>query len=72
MKNILSAALVAVLLTTSVEAGAQKYKNGLVDKSVAVVGNELITLSNIEQEVQMMRAQGMSSDQGCAARCSSP
>ncbi|MBR1869483.1 MAG: peptidylprolyl isomerase [Bacteroidales bacterium] len=67
MKNILSAALVAVLLTTSVEAGAQKYKNGLVDKSVAVVGNELITLSNIEQEVQMMRAQGMSSDQG--VRC---
>ena len=67
MKNILTAALVAVLLTAGVDAGAQKYKKGLVDKSVAVVGNELITLSNIEQEVQMMRAQGMSSDPG--VRC---
>lgn len=50
------------------QAGAQKYQNGLIDKSVAVVGNELITLSMIEQEVQMMRAQGMNMDK--SVRCS--
>ena len=40
---------------------AQKYQ-GIIDKSVAVVGNEMVTVSQIEQEVQMMRAQGLSSD----------
>ena len=43
-----------------VPAGAQKYRT--IDKSVAVVGNELITVSDIENEIQMMRAQGQSSD----------
>lgn len=54
------ACLAAALVTLT--ASAQKYPGGLVDKSVAVVGNELITLSDLEQEVQMMKAQGMSSD----------
>lgn len=44
-------------------ASAQKYSNGLVDKSIAIVGNEVITISDIEQEVQTMRASGMASDQ---------
>jgi len=48
-------------------ASAQKYQNGLIDKSAAVVGNELITVSDIESEVQMMRAQGFQSDRN--ARC---
>ncbi len=43
-----------------VPAGAQRYRT--IDKSVAVVGNELITVSDIENEIQMMRAQGQSSD----------
>ena len=43
-----------------VPAGAQRYRT--TDKSVAVVGNELITVSDIENEIQMMRAQGQSSD----------
>ncbi|MCD8208389.1 MAG: peptidylprolyl isomerase [Bacteroidales bacterium] len=47
----------------TVLASAQRYSDGLIDKSVAVVGNELIMLSDIENEVMMMRAQGMSSDQ---------
>ena len=47
-------------------AQAQKYQ-GVVDKSVATVGGELITLSDIEQEVQMMRARGYSSDRN--VRC---
>ena len=55
------AVTVLVLLALCATAGAQKYK-GIVDKSVAVVGAELITLSEIEQEVQMMSARGFSSD----------
>ena len=43
-----------------VPAGAQRYRT--IDKSVAVVGNELITVSDIENDIQMMRAQGQSSD----------
>ena len=55
--------LAAVLFTgLSLVASAQKYGK-VVDKTVAVVGNEVIMVSDIEQEVQMMRAQGMSSDQ---------
>ena len=51
----------AVLLTVGFSASAQKY-NRVVDKTVAVIGNELITLSDVESEVYMMRAQGMGSD----------
>lgn len=36
---------------------AQRY-DGLIDKSVAVVGNEIIQLSTLEAEVQMMVANG--------------
>ena len=50
----------ALLLTTGLSA--QKYKGGLVDKTVAVVGNEVILVSDIESEVQQMQAQGRSSD----------
>ena len=48
-----------------IPAGAQRYK--AIDKSIAVVGNELITVSDLENEIQMMRAQGQSSDR--ATRC---
>ena len=61
MKAFVKSAAVLLLLVTSAAASAQKY-NGIVDKSVAVVGNELITLSDLEQEVQMMNARGFSSD----------
>ena len=49
------------LLGSCLSASAQKYQN-IIDKSVAVVGGELITLSEIEQEVQMMSARGYASD----------
>ena len=62
MKKILT---LAALLVCTV-AGAQRY-NGIVDKTIAVVGNEPITISDLENEVQMMRAQGMGSDQN--TRC---
>ncbi len=43
-----------------IPAGAQRYKT--IDKNVAIVGNELITVSDLENEIQMMHAQGQSSD----------
>ena len=58
MKNIL---LTAVALLSCIGLNAQKYK-GIVDKTVAVVGGETILLSDIEAEVQQMRAGGASSD----------
>ena len=61
--------LVAVVtfVMTAVGASAQKYQGGLVDKTVAVVGNEMIMLSQLEEEVQMMKAYGMLSDK--TGRC---
>ncbi len=41
---------------------AQTYKGGLIDKTIALVGNEVITISQLESEVQMMMAQGMVSN----------
>ena len=67
MKNIAKALLALVILAVPATVSAQKYSNGLVDKSVAVIGNELITLSDVEKEVQMMKAQGLSVDRN--ARC---
>lgn len=63
-RTILSAVL---LLALPIAASAQKYPDGIIDKSIAVVGNEMIRISNIEEEVQMRRTQGMSSDAN--ARC---
>ena len=56
-KIIVWAALLAVCLPLN----AQKYK-GVVDKSIAVVGGETILLSDVEAEVQQLRAGGSSSD----------
>lgn len=59
-------AIIAFMMLT-VSASAQKYPDGIVDKSIAVVGNEMIMISDLEEEVQMMRAQGIMSDKN--ARC---
>ena len=50
------------MLAISVSATAQRYQEGLVDKTVAVIGNEAITIADLEAEVQVMRAQGSASD----------
>ena len=50
------------LLFACLPLSAQKYKNGVVDKTVAVVGGETILISDVEAEVQQMRAGGSSSD----------
>ncbi len=62
MKRFKAIIFCAFFVGMSVLASAQRYSDGLIDKSVAVVGNELIMLSDIENEVMMMRAQGLSSD----------
>jgi len=59
--------LAALVLGLSVPAVAQKYSDGLIDKTIAVVGNEMISISQLEQEVQAMRAQGLASDRN--VRC---
>ena len=64
-KTILVAVVAFVM--TAAGASAQKYQGGLVDKTVAVVGNEMILLSQLEEEVQMMKAYGMLSDK--TGRC---
>ena len=54
------------LLGVCTAASAQKYGR-VVDKTIAVVGNEMIKISDLEQEVQLARSQGGSSD--ASARC---
>ena len=61
MKHLSRMIAVAALAALTTLASAQKSQ-GVIDKSVAVIGNELITLSDIENEVQMMMTQGRGSD----------
>lgn len=62
MKNILKLASALTLIVLPMSGWAQKYENGLIDKTIAVVGNEMISLSELEQEILYMRMQGMYSD----------
>lgn len=62
MKNIFKLAAIAATLMLPISGFAQKYGNGLIDKTIAVVGNEMISLSELEQEILYMRMQGMYSD----------
>ena len=55
--------MIAGALLSSLVMNAQKYQNGLVDKTVAVLGGEVILISDIENEVQQMRAGGQNVDQ---------
>ncbi len=41
---------------------AQRYEGGLIDKTIALIGNDMIQLSALEAEVQMMMLQGVTSD----------
>lgn len=61
-RNILKLTAVAAALCLSLTGNAQKYENGLIDKTIAVVGNEMISLAELEQEILYMRMQGMYSD----------
>lgn len=61
MKIKVVLAVAAVLVTAAWSLWAQKY-DGLIDKTVALVGNSMIQLSQVEGEVQMMQFQGYVSD----------
>lgn len=63
MKKIFSIALI-ICLAASVSA--QTYPSGLVDKVAAVIGNELITISDMENELFMSKAQGSGDEDRCA------
>ena len=56
------ALLLCLLAGINISLYAQRYGEGLIDKTIATVGNEFILLSQLESEVQMMMAQGMASD----------
>lgn len=58
-------AVTALILALS-PAAAQQYE-GVIDRSVALVGNDIVMLSEIEAEAQMMRARGLTVDK--TARC---
>ena len=61
MNKRLRFAASGLLLCLCTAVSAQKYQ-GVVDKTVAVVGGEMISLSDVEAQVQAMRVQGYSSD----------
>lgn len=52
---------VAAAACLGMAAQAQKY-DGVIDKTVAIVGNEVIKISDIENEIQVLRSQGQASD----------
>lgn len=58
----IAVALFIALISGSPGLHAQKYDNGLIDKTVALIGNDMIMLSTLETEVQMMMLQGVTSD----------
>ncbi len=60
------AAAAVAFVAMAVSASAQKYQNGLIDKTVAVVGNEVIMLSDLEKD---MKAQSTGYMSGKTGRC---
>ena len=68
MRHILKGLAVCLFAAASLNASAQKYQGGIVDKTIAVIGNEVIMVSDIEAEAQMRQYNyGMQSDR--KARC---
>ena len=61
MRHIIKGVAVLLFAAVSVSASAQKYQGGVVDKTVAVVGNEVIMISDLESEVRM-QSYGIQSD----------
>ena len=60
MKRVLT---IAGALLSCLVMNAQKYQNGLVDKTVAVLGGEVILVSDIENEAARTWTSG------CVASC---
>lgn len=66
-KQLISFFAAALLLLPSSFVFAQRYENGLIDKTIALIGNEMIMLSQLESEIKMMEAQGIAADRN--TRC---
>ncbi len=66
MRQLYTVLAVLVLSVAPASLSAQKY-NGVIDKTVAVIGDDVIMLSDIENEVQVARSQGMPMDRN--SRC---
>ena len=62
ISRIRKVAAALLLAAMSFNASAQKYSDGIIDKTIAVIGNEVIMISDLEDQVSMMRAYGMMSD----------
>lgn len=62
MRLVAKIGLIIVATTLSLTIRAQEYSDGLIDKTVAVIGNEVILLSQIEQDAKFMRASRQYSD----------
>ena len=67
MRRILTSAVAAFLLTVPLALNAQRYENGLADKTIVLIGNEAIFLSQLEGEIQVMAAEGRGVDRN--TRC---
>lgn len=60
MKRVISILFVLASLASPFALSAQKYENGLIDKTVAIIGNEAIFLSQVESEMKTSVYYGMS------------
>lgn len=69
LSKISAAVAVLMFLTFASKADAQVYKNGLIDKTIALIGNESILLSQIEEQVQLMLANGAPLTEEKKMRC---
>ena len=58
MRRILTSAILVLLLVVPMTLSAQRYENGLADKTIVLIGNEAIFLSQLEGEIQVMAAEG--------------
>ena len=67
MRRILTSAVAVFLLTVPLALNAQRYENGLADKTIVLIGNEAIFLSQLESEIQVMAAEGRGVDRN--TRC---
>ncbi len=67
MRHIFKSVVAMAFAMLSLAVSAQKYPDGIIDKTIAVIGNEVVMISQLEEEVQMMKAYGMMSDK--SGRC---
>ena len=69
LRKISAVAAALIILAFASQAKAQVYKNGLIDKTVALIGNESILLSQLEEQVQLMLASGVAPKEEKQMRC---